>query len=117
LGQYLIQQAGKQDEIASEAENQAQAAKDKAIDLEAEALGYYESAAKIEKFKVEALTQHAQVLVIRRKEYAAAVKLLEEAQRIKFRDNVEKFLDEVRKAAEYQAAMKKAQAVEIKEEK
>ena len=117
LGQYLIKQAGKQDELASEAENQAQAAKDKAIELEAEALGYYESAAKIEKFKVEALTQHAQVLVIRRKEYDAAVKLLEEAQRIKFRSNVEKFLEEVRKAAEYQAAVKKAQEADQQEEK
>lgn len=116
LGQYLIQQADKQDEIAKANEEAAQVAKDKGIELEAEALGYYESAAKIEKYRVEALTQHAQVLVIRRKEYDAAVKLLEEAQRIKYRDNVDKFLNEVRKAAEYQAEVRKAEAKKSEEQ-
>ena len=104
LGQHLLKEAKKFDEVEGDA------AKEKAIDLVAQAIGYFEDAAKIEKFKVEALTQHAQVLVIRKKEYGAAVKMLEEAQRIKYRDNVEKFLTEVRKAAEYQEATRKAKA-------
>jgi hypothetical protein len=38
--------------------------------------------------------------------------MLEEAQRIKYRENVEKFLTEVRKAAEYQEALRKEKAEE-----
>ena len=106
LGQHLIQQAKAHDD------EEGDVAREKAIEIEAEAIGYFESAAKIDKFKVEALTQHAQVLVIRKKAYSEAVKMLEEAQRIKYRENVEKFLTEVRKAAEYQEALRKAKAEE-----
>ena len=108
LGQHMLKQAKKLDD------QEGDAAKEKALEFEAQAIGYFESAAKIAKFKVEALSQHAQVLVIRRKEYGAAVKMLEEAQRTKYRDNVEKFLTEVRKAAEYQEATRKAKASEKK---
>lgn len=69
----------------------------------AKATVYYEDAARIENYRVEALTLHAQVLV-RDKDYAAAVKKLEEAQRLKPRDNVGRYLDEVRKAADFKAA-------------
>jgi tetratricopeptide (TPR) repeat protein len=108
LGQHMLKEAKKLDD------QEGDAAKEKALEFEAQAIGYFESAAKIAKFKVEALSQHAQVLVIRRKEYGAAVKMLEEAQRTKYRDNVEKFLTEVRKAAEYQEATRKAKASEKK---
>ena len=108
LGQHMLKQAKKLDDQEDDT------AKEKALEFEAQAIGYFESAAKVDKFKVEALTQHAQVLVIRRKEYGAAVKMLEEAQRTKYRENVEKFLTEVRKAAEYQEATRKAKAAEKK---
>jgi predicted Zn-dependent protease len=118
LGQFLIQEAKSLDEEAANlATADAQPKRDQAVELEAEAIGYYESAAKVDKFRVEALTQHAQVLVVRRKEYAAAVKLLEEAQRIKYRENVDSYLTEVRKAAEWQTAKKLEDANETNPDK
>lgn len=108
LGQFLVKEAKSLDEEAENMSTEAgQPLKDKAVDLEAQAIGYFESAAKVNKFEAEAKTQHAQVLVVRRKEYTEAVKLLEEAQRIKYRENVDDYLKEVRKAAEWQEAKRK----------
>ena len=66
---------------------------------------YYEDAARVEKYRVEALTLHAQLLV-RAKDYSSALNKLEEAQRLKPRESVGRYLDEVRKAAEFKAASK-----------
>ncbi|TVR48474.1 MAG: tetratricopeptide repeat protein [Puniceicoccaceae bacterium] len=58
----------------------------------------YERAARVSRFEAEALTAHAQMLV-GRGQFARAVPLLERAQSIRPRDNVARYLDQVRQAA------------------
>ncbi|MGE4549892.1 MAG: tetratricopeptide repeat protein, partial [Opitutales bacterium] len=56
---------------------------------------YFERAAKVEETTVEALVEHAQMLVSRAK-YGEAAKLLERAQLLEPRDNVGRYLESVR---------------------
>jgi tetratricopeptide (TPR) repeat protein len=58
------------------------------------AIFYYERAAKIPNFEADAKVRHAQVLVGLSK-YAEALPLLESAQQIKYRENVQTYKDQV----------------------
>ena len=58
----------------------------------------YEMAAKISGFEADAWLKHAQLLV-RQQEYSEALELLEKAQKVKPRDNVQKYLDAVQRVA------------------
>ena len=60
-----------------------------------EANFYFERAAKVEETTVDALVEHAQMLVSRAK-YGEAAKLLERAQLLEPRDNVGRYLESVR---------------------
>ncbi len=62
------------------------------------AIFYYELAEKNEKFEADAKVQHAQLLV-REEEYDKAIPLLKSAQSIKYRDNVQKYLEQVQRIA------------------
>lgn len=58
----------------------------------------YDAASKIEGFEADALVKHAQLLVQMQK-YAAAVALLRQAQKLKPRDNVQRYLEKVEQVA------------------
>ena len=60
-----------------------------------EATFYFERAAKVDDIARDALVEHAQMLVSQGK-YPAAVKMLERAQLLEPRENVERYLDSVR---------------------
>ena len=60
-----------------------------------EASFYFERAAKVEETTVDALVEHAQMLVAKSK-YGEAAKLLERAQLLKPRENVGRYLESVR---------------------
>lgn len=62
------------------------------------AILYYERAAKVEGYKADALVRHAQALV-RDGEFHNALPLLREAQEIRPRDNVRRYLEQVEQAA------------------
>ncbi len=62
------------------------------------AIFYFERAEAIKAFEADALLRHAQLLV-KLKEYGKAVPLLERAQKVNRRDNVEQFLNDVKRAA------------------
>ncbi|MFP4139711.1 MAG: tetratricopeptide repeat protein [Phycisphaerae bacterium] len=62
------------------------------------AIFYYELAEKNEKFEADAKVQHAQLLV-REEEYDKAIPLLKSAQSIQYRDNVQKYLEQVQRIA------------------
>ncbi len=62
------------------------------------AIFYYELAEKNEKFEADAKVQHAQLLV-REKQYDKAIPLLRSAQSIKYRENVQKYLEQVQRIA------------------
>jgi tetratricopeptide (TPR) repeat protein len=62
-----------------------------------EAQFYYERAQSVSESRVEALIQHARMRVSRR-DYREAVRLLEQAQSIRPRQNVENYLNAVRAA-------------------
>ncbi|MCA9321990.1 MAG: tetratricopeptide repeat protein, partial [Planctomycetes bacterium] len=63
-----------------------------------EAIFYYERAANLEAFTADASLRHAELLV-RQSHYAEALPLLRRAQKIKPRDNVQEYLDQVELAA------------------
>jgi len=56
-------------------------------------------AAKIKEYEPDALVYHAQVLVQQARKYAEAIPLLERAQELRPRENVQDYLDGVKKAA------------------
>ena len=58
----------------------------------------YDAAAKLEGFEADAFVKHAQLLVQARK-YARAVEILRRAQKVKPRDNVERYLEKVEQLA------------------
>jgi len=58
----------------------------------------YETASKLQGFEAEGFVKHAQLLVQRQK-YAQAVELLHKAQKIKPRDNVQRYLEKVEQLA------------------
>ncbi|MCF7954817.1 MAG: tetratricopeptide repeat protein [Phycisphaerae bacterium] len=62
------------------------------------AVNYFERAQAIEKFEADALVRHAQLLV-GQTNYKEAARLLKRAQQIKFRENIQKYLEQVEKAA------------------
>jgi tetratricopeptide (TPR) repeat protein len=63
------------------------------------AVFWYERAANLEAFEAEAKTRHAQLLVGQGK-YADALPLLRRAQSLKPRENVQKYLEQVERAAQ-----------------
>jgi tetratricopeptide (TPR) repeat protein len=65
------------------------------------AIFYYERAASIEKYEADAKVRHAQLLVGSSK-YAEAIPLLQRAQQIKPRDNVQNYLEQVLRIAKTQ---------------
>lgn len=68
------------------------------------AINYYQRAADIdEKYEADAKVRHAQLLVTQGK-YSAAVPLLQRAQKIKPRDNIQKYLEQVQRAAKSRAS-------------
>jgi|WetSurMetagenome_2_1015567.scaffolds.fasta_scaffold05683_2 tetratricopeptide (TPR) repeat protein len=60
------------------------------------AIVYYDRASELEPFKPDALVRKAQVLV-ERKKYAEAMTLLENAQQIKYRENVQTYIDQLKR--------------------
>ncbi|WP_186804859.1 tetratricopeptide repeat protein [Limihaloglobus sulfuriphilus] len=62
------------------------------------AIFYYEQAAGIEGFEAEAMVRHAQLLV-RLGKYSEALPLLRRAQKIKYRDNIQEYLEQVERVA------------------
>jgi len=62
----------------------------------------YDLAAKITGFEADAMVKHAQLLV-RSKEYARAVDLLTRAQKLKPRDSIGRYLEQVQRAAQASA--------------
>lgn len=62
------------------------------------AILYYERAADIEGFEADAKVRHAELLV-RQKKYDKALPLLKEAQKIKERPNIQKYLEQVERIA------------------
>jgi len=58
----------------------------------------YETAAKLEGFEAEAMLKQAQLQVLQQK-YAPALELLRKAQRLKPRDNVQRYLEKVEQIA------------------
>lgn len=62
------------------------------------AIFYFERASGIEKFEPDALVRHAQLLVKTGK-YDEALKLLRRAQKLKPRDNIQEYLEQVEKVA------------------
>ena len=62
----------------------------------------YGFAEKIEGFEADAMVKHAQLLV-RSKEYARAVDLLTRAQKLKPRDSIGRYLEQVQRAAQASA--------------
>jgi len=63
-----------------------------------QAVFYYERAANIEKFEADAKVAHAQLLV-REGKYREALPMLERAQMLKPRDNVQQYLEQVERAS------------------
>lgn len=61
------------------------------------AVNYFERAQAIEKYEADALVRHAQLLVGQVK-YREAANLLKRAQQIKFRENIQKYLEQVERA-------------------
>ena len=62
------------------------------------AILYYQRAADIEGFEADAKVRHAELLV-RQKKYNRALPLLKKAQKIKPRDNIQKYLEQVERIA------------------
>jgi tetratricopeptide (TPR) repeat protein len=62
------------------------------------AVFYYERAASLEKYEADAKVRHAQLLVGQGK-YAEALPLLRSAQALKFRQNVQEYLEQVERVA------------------
>src|SRR5436190_1576543 len=58
----------------------------------------YDTASKLQGFEADAFVKHAQLLVQTQK-YPQAVELLHKAQKIKPRDNVQRYLDKVEQMA------------------
>lgn len=58
----------------------------------------YETASKLQGFEADGFVKHAQLLVQRQK-YSQAVELLHKAQKVKPRDNVQRYLDKVEQLA------------------
>jgi Flp pilus assembly protein TadD len=58
------------------------------------AIFHYERAASLEKFEPDAKVRHAQLLVQQGK-YAEAIPLLRAAQQLKFRENIQAYLEQV----------------------
>jgi tetratricopeptide (TPR) repeat protein len=65
------------------------------------AIFYYERAAAIEKYEADAKVRHAQLLVSKGK-YGEALPLIRRAQQINPRDNIQKYLEQVERAAKTQ---------------
>ena len=65
---------------------------------DAKAISYFEQAASLEAFEADAKVRHAQLLVSQAR-YVEAVPLLERAQLLDPRDNVQEYLDQVEKFA------------------
>lgn len=59
---------------------------------------YYERAANLEKYRADALIRHAELLVKQGK-YKEALPLLRQAQQIRYREDVQKYLDQVERVA------------------
>jgi len=70
---------------------------------EAEAVNYFEQAARIEEFEAEARLRHGELLV-RLGKYAEALPLLRSAQALEPRDNVQDYIDRVERAARNSSA-------------
>jgi tetratricopeptide (TPR) repeat protein len=64
-----------------------------------QAIFYFERAAKIETFEADANIQHAQLL-IKEEKYAEAIPLLRSAQKTEYRENVQKYLEQVERIAQ-----------------
>ena len=62
------------------------------------AILYFERAANMEAFEVDAKVRHAQLLV-RQGKYAEALPLLKRAQSLKPRENIQKFLEDIERAS------------------
>ena len=62
------------------------------------AIFHYERAASLEKFEPDAKVRHAQLLVQQGK-YAEAIPLLRAAQQLKFRENIQAYLEQVERIA------------------
>jgi tetratricopeptide (TPR) repeat protein len=62
------------------------------------AIFHYERAASLEKFEPDAKVRHAQLLVQQGK-YAEAIPLLRAAQQLKYRDNIQAYLEQVERIA------------------
>jgi Flp pilus assembly protein TadD len=58
----------------------------------------YDAASKLEGFEADAMVKHAQLLVQSQK-YPQAAELLRKAQKLKPRDNVQRYLDKVEQVA------------------
>ncbi len=67
-------------------------------DKSEKAIFYYERAESIPEYEADALVHHAQLLV-RKGKYTEAIPLLKRAQQIEPRDNVQKYLDQVKRVA------------------
>jgi tetratricopeptide (TPR) repeat protein len=65
------------------------------------AIFYFERAAAIEKFEADAKIRHAQLLVSKGK-YAEALPLIRRAQQVNPRENIQKYLEQVERAAKTQ---------------
>ncbi len=107
LGQYYMRQFDRTYERA-----QAAKANDKAQDTEkltdeaetyfAKAAMRFEQAANIDSVEADARVRHAQLLV-KKKQYKDALRLLRQAQRINPRDNVQEYLEQVERIAKSQS--------------
>jgi tetratricopeptide (TPR) repeat protein len=62
------------------------------------AIFYFEQAAGIEGYEAEALVRHAQLLV-QQGRYSESLPLLRRAQKIKYRDNIQEYLEQVERVA------------------
>lgn len=62
------------------------------------AVAYYERAESLEKYEADAKVRHAQLLVSQGK-YVQAVALLTQAQKLKYRDDVQTYLEQVERVA------------------
>ena len=83
---------------ADEAAEKAKAADNRAAELLAQAVFYFERAQRLEKYEADACVRHAQLLVKDGK-YNDALPLLRRAQQVKPRENVEEYLEQVQRIA------------------
>ncbi|MFO8014775.1 MAG: tetratricopeptide repeat protein [Phycisphaerae bacterium] len=90
--------AEKAETAAAEAEKETEGAEARAAEGLAQAVFFFERAERLEKHEADALVRHAQLLVKDGK-YNDALPLLRRAQQVKPRENVEEYLDQVKRIA------------------